>query len=482
MFGPAAIGLTAFALCLVTTPLIRKIFSLAKLLDHPDETRKLHRKAIPRVGGIAIVFSFAGALALMAVLSSRSGVFVMRDGPLWLVLLPATALVFLTGLIDDVKALKPWQKLLGQTLAAGVAVFFGGRLALPNSPVWLSCGISFLWLLLCTNAFNLIDGVDGLAAGIALFASATTLISAVLGANTALALAAAALCGCLLAFLRYNFPPASIFLGDCGSLTIGFLLGCFALNWTQSIGGKAGIVAPLIMLSIPLLDVILAIGRRFLRRAPLFQGDRHHIHHKILARALTTEKTVLILYGLSGLTAILSLLLSYSQPLLKWAVFSLFCAFAIAGVASLRYIEFSAALRSVFRRSMLRLIKEEIYLDELALALSKATTSDEIWSVVCIACADLQVETIKMTLADRKFSSTMNVDETNLPWSVTAPLGRQGQLSLTRSGAAGQFGLMLAVLERFQLSISQKDLRNENNHAEDPVLPSWSGIYDLVEQ
>ena len=158
------------------------------------------------------------------------------------------------------------------------------------APGWLSLPLTVLWLVACTNAFNLIDGVDGLASGVGLLAAFTTLAAALLQNNAALALATAPLVGALLAFLRYNFNPASIFLGDSGSLTIGFVLGCFGAIWSQKSATLLGMTAPLMALSIPLLDTALAVVRRFLRHQPIFKGGSQS-HPSSPARSRTQPST-----------------------------------------------------------------------------------------------------------------------------------------------------------------------------------------------
>ena len=180
------------------------------------------------------------------------------------------------GILDDLIGIEPWHKLIGQIIAGGLAYWagihvqgFGGY----NLGPWWSIPLTILWLVGCTNAINLIDGIDGLATGVALFATCTTLIAALLQHNLALALAVVPLAGCLLGFLRYNFNPATIFLGDSGSLFIGFLLGYFSVLWSQKAATMLGMTAPLIALSVPLLDTGLAIFRRFLRRQPIFGAD-----------------------------------------------------------------------------------------------------------------------------------------------------------------------------------------------------------------
>jgi UDP-GlcNAc:undecaprenyl-phosphate GlcNAc-1-phosphate transferase len=174
-------------------------------------------------------------------------------------------------------------------------------------PEWLILPATLGWLILVTNAVNLIDGMDGLATGVTLFATLTMLASGLQNNNVPLAMAVVPLAGALLGFLRYNFNPATVFLGDCGSLTIGFLLGCFGISWAQKSATMLGVTAPLLALAIPLLDSGLAVVRRFLRRESIFGADRGHVHHKLLDRGLSVRQAALVLYGVSLLFAILSL-------------------------------------------------------------------------------------------------------------------------------------------------------------------------------
>lgn len=285
MYSIIFLTVTAFIFCLILTPLVRRLSQRIGALDLPNATRKLHASPIPRTGGIAIAGAYLFALALLAFAPLKGATKI--DVPLILALVPAAGVVFATGLLDDFMGLNAWQKLFGQVCAAGLAywggvhvVGFGGF----HAGGWWSLPLTVFWLVACANAFNLIDGVDGLATGIGLFATFTTLAAAVLQNNVGLAMAMAPLLGALLAFLRYNFNPASIFLGDCGSLTIGFLLGCAGAMWSQKSATILGMTAPLLALAVPLLDTTIAIVRRFLRHQPIFGADRGHVHHKLLDR------------------------------------------------------------------------------------------------------------------------------------------------------------------------------------------------------
>jgi UDP-GlcNAc:undecaprenyl-phosphate GlcNAc-1-phosphate transferase len=198
--------------------------------------------------------------------------------------------------------------------------------------------------------------LDGLAAGVGLLATTTTLVAALLDHNIGLAIATVPLAGALLGILRFNFNPASIFLGDSGSLFIGFLLGCYSVLWSQKSATILGMTAPLIALSIPLLDTGLAIIRRFLRCRPIFGADYGHIHHKLLARGLTPRQAVILLYIICGLCAALSLLQSFAHERFEGLIIILFCALAWIGVQHLGYAEFDMARRLIlagnFRRHL----------------------------------------------------------------------------------------------------------------------------------
>ncbi len=265
-------------LSLAITPAVRSAFRYLGVLDIPDRERKLHSAPVPRVGGVAILISYVLAFALLLCTNSSEGALVRATLPFVFRLLPAAGIAFLTGFVDDVLGLRAWQKIVGQAAAALLAYGAGIQIQVlggQNLLHWWSCPVTVLWLIASMNALNLIDGVDGLAAGIGLVATTTTLLAAVIQLNVPLALATLPLAGSLLGFLRYNFNPATIFLGDCGSLFVGFMLGCFAVVWSEKSATVLGMAAPIVALCIPLLDTVLAISRRLLRReADLQRGSR----------------------------------------------------------------------------------------------------------------------------------------------------------------------------------------------------------------
>ncbi len=460
MYAILSLGLTAFLLCLIATPVCRDLFLRFNIVDHPDGDRRFHLTPIPRIGGIPIVLSYAGALGLMLAFAPHGARISVQHSRLIWSLLPAAAIIFLTGLIDDIWGLKPKQKLAGQFAAAALAVGLGARLTIAHglfaSP-WVSIPVSLLWLIGCSNAFNLIDGLDGLASGVGLFAMVTTLLAAILHGNMGLAMATVPLCGCLLAFLRYNFSPASIFLGDCGSLTMGFMLGCFGLIWSQNSGTFLGMAAPLMALALPLVDVALSIGRRFLRNAPIFSGDRGHIHHMVLARGFKPRDTALILYAVCGVAAFLSLLQSFANYQLRGLTILVFCSLVFAGVNYLGYVELSAARRTLSRKMILRIVKEEIYLQELEHSLTLANTTEECWAIVRNTCSDMHFASVQMFLQGESYAEDFILRDSEPTWKLNLVIGRSGYLALTRVSERKPPKLMTPVLDLLQETIQRKE-------------------------
>ena len=435
MYSLFLVAATAFAAAFVLTPLCRNLAIRLGVLDHPDHNRKTHARPIPRIGGVPIAVAYLASFAILLLLSLKGGD-IVRDhlGLVWR-LFPAAALVFATGLLDDLFGLKPWQKLLGQSAAAVLAfaagVDFSG-IGGYQFPIWWTLPATILWLVGCTNAFNLIDGVDGLAAGVGFFATLTTLMAALLQHNVPLALATAPLAGALLGFLRYNFNPATVFLGDCGSLLIGFLLGCYSLLWSEKSATILGMTAPLMALSIPLLDTGLSIVRRFLRHQSIFGADRGHIHHKLLARGLTPRRVVLLIYGLCGISAGLSLLASVAHEQFAGAIILLFCLGAWIGVQHLGYTEFDAARRMVLGGTFRRLLNAQLQLVTFRDGLAAAATPDQCWEVLHHAYSDFGFNEIQLKLGDRFYTHTTNGHHIANSWTIRIALSETEYVKLSR--------------------------------------------------
>jgi UDP-GlcNAc:undecaprenyl-phosphate/decaprenyl-phosphate GlcNAc-1-phosphate transferase len=372
----------ALALSLVITPAVRITALRWRLVDLPDHHRKIHSVPIARIGGVAVFLAYLGACFAAAAIS-RGGLTstfaALRP------LVPAALIVFAAGLADDVAGLKPWHKLAAEIVAAvlivpsGMSVLHGTML---SSHPAIAAVCTIIWLLLCMNAVNLIDGLDGLAAGIALLASVTTLCAALFYGNVVLAVAITPLIGALLGFLVFNFHPASIFLGDSGSLLIGFLLGCCGMLWSRESPSVPGIAAPAIALAVPLTDTTLAILRRFLRAQPIFSADRAHIHHRLLARGFSQRNAALALYGASAVACLAALILSVAEK--RWEplpMAALACA-AVIGIRRLGYAELQAAGHLLTHHVFLREVNAQLAVRAFEDRLAGAHTPTDRWAAI----------------------------------------------------------------------------------------------------
>ncbi len=288
----------AWGVAVLLTPVVRTLAIRLRVIDRPDGRLRQHADAIPRGGGVAMAVAYLAGLTCAVALFPTTTDAASRS--LALAVLSGASVVLLTGLGDDLFDWRWGTKLAGQTVAALVAwlagIRFTGIVGYEIHDPSVSLVLTVAWLVLCCNAFNLIDGLDGLAAGLGALASGTIAITALLQGNPALALATAPLVGALVGFLKYNRSPASIFLGDCGSLTIGFLLGIFAMVWSLKSTTLLGLTAPVLVLAVPLVDTVVSVARRMLAGRPVVQGDHDHIHHRLLARGHSPRRAAAMLY------------------------------------------------------------------------------------------------------------------------------------------------------------------------------------------
>ena len=255
----------------------------------PPSSRHIHTDLIPRMGGIAIFTAVAIVAATLFIFPDFPGIEPALSRRTILYILAPATLVFLLGLYDDFRPVKPYVKFGVQAIAATL-LFFGGfgvfRLPILFGSYnfgWLALPLTILWVLWITNAFNLLDGVDGLAAGSALFSTLTVFVVFLVSGNLLISSLTLALAGAILGFLRFNFNPATIFLGDSGSLFIGFMLSALALAGAQKTPTIVAVAIPVVSFGLPVLETVLSVVRRFLSGQPLFAADRGHIRGKMAA-------------------------------------------------------------------------------------------------------------------------------------------------------------------------------------------------------
>jgi UDP-GlcNAc:undecaprenyl-phosphate GlcNAc-1-phosphate transferase len=344
--------------------------------------RHVHTRPVPRLGGVAIFMT----LCCMALLAHwLPGYFSTSEFPLFpltLKILGPATIIFLLGLIDDFRGLNAYTKFAVQAGAAALLFWNGlgiSRLSIlarhPHLGWLVGLPLTILWVLWITNAFNLIDGLDGLSAGSALFSTLVTCVVAFLGHNEVVLFLTLVLAGAITGFLRYNFNPASIFLGDCGSLLIGFLISAIAIAGSEKSPTIVAVAIPVVSLGLPILDVAVAVARRFLSCKRLFDPDREHIHHKLLRRGIPHKQAVLVLYAVSACFGLFSLLLLNPGGTAAAAVLLVVGIGVLTGVRQLRYHEFlelgRVATRTLNQRQV---IANDISIRRAADALESCTS------------------------------------------------------------------------------------------------------------
>ncbi|MCX7943505.1 MAG: undecaprenyl/decaprenyl-phosphate alpha-N-acetylglucosaminyl 1-phosphate transferase [Deltaproteobacteria bacterium] len=302
---------TAFFISLLISllliPIVRNLSIRYNLLDDPSRsTRTIHQRMIPRTGGIGILIAFIMPLVgLFFVESGVGGVF-SSNYRMAISLLVGGVVVGLIGLIDDLYGIRASKKFLLQSLVAIFSYIMGFKIQSVSLPFIgvVEMGVfapvvTILWIVGIINAMNLVDGIDGLAAGLAFFVCVTNFVFGYASNNVIICLVSAALGGALLGFLYYNFNPASIFMGDTGSMFIGYILATSSLWASMKKGTTVALLIPIISLGLPIMDTFVAMFRRFILKRPIFSPDRGHIHHRLLQKGYSQRKTVVILYTIS---------------------------------------------------------------------------------------------------------------------------------------------------------------------------------------
>ena len=296
----------AFLISFASTPVVIGIAKKIKAIDVPKDERRVHKKPIPLIGGLAIFYGF-----LVSVLC-----FCDIEEPIIGILLGAFVIV-ITGVIDDKYSLPAKVKLLMQVVAAIIVIVFGVEIKHIENPFtnqyitfgWLSIPITIIWIAGVTNAVNLTDGLDGLAAGISTIASLSLLILIMFTDNLNLAIITAALAGAGFGFLPYNFNPAKIFMGDTGSMFLGYMLACISVQGLMKTYTIISFAMPILVLGLPIFDTIFAIVRRLVTGKSIMAPDRGHLHHRLLDMGFSQRQTVAILYTLTAILCLTALVM-----------------------------------------------------------------------------------------------------------------------------------------------------------------------------
>ena len=339
--------LVGFIISFAATPIVKSFAEKVGAIDMPGEARRVHNHPIPRMGGLAIFLGF-----LLSVL-----LFVPMSRPLEGVLL-GSVIIVATGAVDDVVSLKAWVKLLLQIAAACVAVYYGVRIEVlgnlnifsSNDYVTLaswSVPITVLWIVGITNSVNLIDGLDGLAVGVSTISSLTMLVIALLVADSSVAVVLAALVGACIGFMPYNLNPAKIFMGDTGSLLLGYVLATMSVLGLFKFNALVSFAVPVLAIAVPLFDTIFAFFRRLIHGQNPMHPDRGHFHHRLIDMGLSQKQAVAVLYTISAILGLAAVVITTSGELKALILILGFClcAFVWAAVyGKLHHLNIGAAI------------------------------------------------------------------------------------------------------------------------------------------
>lgn len=440
------LGLFLFSLALsvVATREVRDLATRRGWVSAPLDGRHVHLAPLPRVGGVAIFLAFSVSLGMWLALSLIFPRLVAGLAPstLFRIYVPA-CLIFCLGIYDDLRGASPYLKFAVQVVAA-LMLFAGGMriLNLPlvfgdrSLPWFVGLPLTVLWVVAVTNAFNLIDGLDGLAAGSALFSTIVFFIVSLVTHSWLGSLISVTLAGAILGFLRFNFNPATIFLGDSGSLFIGFMLSALALAGAQKAPTFVAVAIPVVSFGLPILETLLSIVRRLISGRPIFSADREHIHHKLLQMGLSHRQVVIVLYAVSGMFAMLSLFLLWPTGSTLGLVLVVVGTGIWIGVQHLNYIEFGE-LRRVAQRTI---DQRQIVINNLAVRraveeLKLAGSFDQLRSILVAAFENNDFDGFELSVNPLHLDhATTAESDRQLHWSKfphTASISSQPSWKLT---------------------------------------------------
>ena len=325
---------------ILLTPVVRTFALKIKAVESPNQ-RKIHKKPVPRLGGLAIYFGFLVGI-FTAVIAAYFLAIKLNYHAIFGIISSGT-IVLILGFLDDTMELMPWVKFLVQIIAASIAIYFGAVIGFISNPfsglivlgAW-SVPITLFWVVGMTNAINLIDGLDGLASGVTAIASIALFFVAVRTHQVGAAIILLALAGSALGFLKYNFNPASIFLGDSGSLFMGFVLACASVVGVLKSTLVIALIIPVLVLGVPIFDTASAIVRRVRLKAHIFKADKRHIHHKLLEAGLSQREAVMAIYFICILLSCGALVVTFMKPAEAIALFVIIFVVAAIGIMKIK--------------------------------------------------------------------------------------------------------------------------------------------------
>jgi UDP-GlcNAc:undecaprenyl-phosphate GlcNAc-1-phosphate transferase len=387
----------------ILTPVARWLAHRWEVLDHALSSRKIHDRPIPRLGGIAIVLAFyAPLVALLFVNTDVGGRFYAQPQKAFGLFGGGLAIAAL-GIYDDLKGADAKKKFAVQFAVAGLMYYLGyriDRITIPfGAPLelgWFGLPLTLVWIAGVINALNLIDGLDGLAGGVAFIAIATIFVIANVHHQPLMVLFCAALSGAVLGFLFYNFNPATIFMGDTGSMFLGFVLATTSIQTNQKATAAVAIAVPILALGVPIADTLLAMMRRYARGVPMFSADKGHIHHRLLGMGLSQRQTVLVIYGASATLAGSALILSFASSKTAAITLAVLASLVFLALRKLGFIDLAKTKKVLGERR--RNLELRGAVRQAGAALAKARTLDEAWAALVAAADELGAAAVALSV------------------------------------------------------------------------------------
>jgi len=439
------------------TPLVLNVAIKFGWLDHAISTRKIHDKPIPRLGGVAMVVAFYAPLIGLLLVDSGVGSF-FRANPRHVAgVFVGGLMIAIVGLWDDLRGMGAAKKFSAQFLIAAVMYGLGIRVEALTTP-WgslelgaFSLPFTMIWIVGVINAMNLIDGLDGLASGVAFVAVGTNFLIAAMSGNVLMMLFMAALAGAILGFLIYNFNPASIFMGDGGSMFLGFVLAASSVITASKSYATVAMLVPILALGLPIMDTFLAMGRRAVRGQPLFSADKEHVHHKLLAMGLSHRSSVLVLYGVCVLFAAVPLAATLANGRQTALIL------AMTGVGAMIFIR-KLGYFSVLSEGVAKERERNLALREQVRAVGESLQSAHLpahaWEAVQPLGTSMQLAELSLTLV----TSRGGVQETSrFEWKTTATAGERMELRLPIESSGSALGELQVAWRDGRRSIARDD-------------------------
>lgn len=457
----------AFFACFFLTPFVGKVARRYNIVDMPSE-RKIHTTPIPRIGGVALFLSFFFSMIFLVSNNFMFETLVESDSR-FVYFIIGSGLIFGLGLWDDLRSLPPSVKFAGQIVIA-IFVYYGGiSIHAITVPFVHSIGlgifslpVTVFWFVLVINAMNLADGLDGLAAGIALFVSLTMLVICLTSGHISVAFGFAALGGSLVAFLRYNFNPASIFMGDCGSYFLGYVLA--ALSILGALKGQVvtAMIIPIIALGIPLIDALWAPIRRFVLGKKMFMPDSGHLHHTLIKLGYSQRRAVLLVYASTIFLGFAAILIIHSQDEVAALVLLVVgsTVILVGKYVGIRFFDgqgnIGGWLREVSDVTGISHERRSFLNHQVSIANSR--NMQELWKTICMALEELGIDTAELIVYQNGCVFSSEKDSCNPSQGVSCQVDiiqkwqRYEYIDDTWLNQDGLFKLELPLLKNDQAS------------------------------